>query len=256
MRLISICILVQCSIEAFVSLISSDKTGFLASLSIGKEAGIQLQRLWKSSAQMDLINMLNLKSENDESRKALSRLLLKDSYNSSLFSDSHIRFKRIHNEVFALLSTYAVNSTNDSLNEFVKVFYLDGKDAATTRVLVNHGFDPRNSLYVANIFNETVCTLKSEFNISNVYHGTASDVLKVNPMCNSIPFVAYYLDGCSGSSEAMISIIQSIFCPSRLPLLPAQFFIGITLTEADPSGRSLQDREQDVTRYLYQCCAK
>jgi hypothetical protein len=115
------------------------------------------------------------------------------------------------------------------------------------------------------------------------YHGQAHDSLIT--VFSSIPFCAYYIDGCSGSSQAVVDILSSIFIDSRLSPPPPQesissnvsaeedleldpessltevsktvmkllpnFSIGFTLTNAggkDP--RSLVDREQEVTKYI------
>ena len=46
------------------------------------------------------------------------------------------------------------------------------------------------------------------------YHGSAHECL--NTVFSSVPFCSYYLDGCSGSSQAVIEIIKSIFTDKRL----------------------------------------
>ena len=181
-----------------------------------------------------------------EDQKALNKLLEQDTYNTEFFSESHRQFKQLHNDVFASLAQ------NCSGKQHRPVFYLDGMDGSTTRTLRSAGWKDEE-LFIANIFPDTAETLRICHGVKNVYVGRAEDVLK-NKSLSHIQFAAYYLDGCGGSSAPLLSMIDAVFCETRIdknlaPIMP--FAIGITLTESDSIGRrSLADREQDVTRGL------
>jgi hypothetical protein len=79
------------------------------------------------------------------------------------------------------------------------------------------------------------------------YHGQAHDSLFT--VFSSIPFCAYYIDGCSGSSQSIVDILSSIFIDSRLspppppapPPPPPQEFVALDISaegdlELDPES--------------------
>ena len=80
-------------------------------------------------------------------------------------------------------------------------------------------------------------------------HGCATDALAAAPLATT-RFAVYYLDACSGLTAPLEAMVAAIFAPERRPLLPPRLALGFTLTRADPSGRSLGDREMSVLRAI------
>ena len=175
-----------------------------------------------------------------------------DPYNSSLFDADHADFKAQHNAAFVALALVlgggggGGDSDTASLTTTTRrrpVFYLDGDDGATTNALLQAGF-PSSDLYIANEWKESVQTLKEAHNytLPHCYHGRAQQVLQDYLL--QIPFCAVYLDGCGGATQPVNDMIQCVF---QGPMA-SRMAIGFTLTNADPTGRELVDRIQDVTR--------
>lgn len=209
--------------------------------------GRQNQKLYKSQARTNRIAELQSRNTltTSSSSRELNSLMRADSYDSRLFSDAHRHFKCIHNNAFVILARYCLKNSSSA-----RVFYLDGYDGSTTSALLAAGF-LLNDLFVANIFPDTVQNLKSSHGLANIFLGRAQDALASEPLMR-IQFAAYYLDCCGGSPGPIIDMIDAIFSNTKRNLLPLprRFVVGITLTESDPSGRSLADREQDVTTTL------
>jgi hypothetical protein len=217
----------------------------------------ELRRLKKAENRMNHVANLLLKKDrlSAADQKALDKLLTRDTYDPTFFTQSHRQFKQIHNDVFISLALHCSGSVSNR-----PVFYLDGSNGGTTISLRRAGWSNKD-LYIANLFQDTAMALKDTHGVDNVFVGRAEDFLSSATLCH-VPFVAYYLDGCGGSSAPLIAMLEAIFCDERMPQLPASlpsaFAIGITLTESDSiGGRSLADREQDVTRRLAQlACAR
>lgn len=157
-----------------------------------------------------------------------------DPYDATLFTDEHIAFKEAHNQAFVALA---------SRRQPGPVIYLDGADGATTRALLNSGhFHDLSQLHVANEWKENADQLKSDFGLPHIHHGRLQDMdLK------KIPFVAAYLDGCGGATQPVQDMVRNILKGS---LAEPSMAIGFTLTNAEPTGRPLVDRIQDVTRLI------
>lgn len=177
---------------------------------------------------------------------------LGDPYDPGLFTSEHARFKASHNEAFASL---ARNLRPDDVDEdgsasassSCNVFYLDGPDGGTTSHLLDAGFH-RENLYVANEWEDSASALRSDpFHLSarNCVLGRAQDVLRYN--WDGVEFAAYYLDGCGGQTEPIVEMVDAVFSRRSLP---KAFGIGFTLTQAEPGGRELIDRVQDVARSI------
>ena len=188
-----------------------------------------------SSGQDDAIDATRLEKEYAGLR------CLGDPYDPNLFTSEHSQFKTLHNEAFASL---ARDLCADSV---CNVFYLDGPDGGTTSHLLDAGFT-HASLYVANEWEESVSVLQTDpFHLStqNCILGAAQDVLRNN--FDDVEFTAYYLDGCGGQTEPITEMIDAIFSRESTP---SAFGIGFTLTQAEPLGRELIVRVQDVSRHI------
>ena len=168
--------------------------------------------------------------------KELSGLMSKgDPYDASLHTPSHSAFKAEHNRVFsALLSSC----------DGEPVFYLDGPDAGTTRRLLEDGF-PAASLHSAALFESTAERLRDLVPAENVPLTAAEEALAGT--FSRTAFAGYYLDGCSGLAEPIIRMCGLALDGDRPLPKAGRVVIGFTLTVAEPSGRPLPDREQDVT---------
>jgi len=205
---------------------------------------------------------------------------LGDPYDAALFPEEHAAFKRAHNEALAVLARWCWrqqllmdgdphhhNDGDGSSDDgggggaAPAVFYLDGPDGGTTSHLLHHSDFAPAQLHVANEWADTVAALRSDphrLPPANCVLGRAQDVL-VQDFADVDYFAAYYLDGCGGRAEPVLEMVDSIFRRPSMPRATAMatatakspsrtFAIGFTLTQAEPGGRDLIDRVQDVTR--------
>lgn len=184
-----------------------------------------------------LSNKIHSLEEHEEFE--LTGLLKKgDPFDASNFSPEHQDFKAQHKAAFLSIALQIVDKDSTAR---CPMFYLDGKDGASTTALLASGFD-RKDLFVANEFEESFQELReAPLSLTNCALGRAEEVL-LN--LQDTPFVAAYLDGCGGSPRPIIEMIRCLF----LGQLAKSIAIGFTLTSADASGRELIDRIQDVTR--------
>lgn len=182
-----------------------------------------------------------------------------DTYDEDSFSSSHSDFKASHNAMFIDLARYCTPAISTS-----KLFFLDGPSGKTTASLLAAGFE-RSQLWTANWHDSTCAALSAP------PHSLASE--RVAPLSaeealrscfRDVPFTAAYLDGCSGQTAPLIACVHALFDDARLgtalvPRAPRHqkpspahtIAIGFTLAAAEPSGRSLADREVDVHRAIY-----
>jgi hypothetical protein len=188
-----------------------------------------------------------------EVKKLNSMLRSGDPYDASHFSPEHAIFKEQHNDIFAILAGYCSSNTDPC------VFYLDGADGGTTRFLRHAGFKTQQ-LYSANLFGDTVEALRNDPTIS-LRHITSGRAEEALAGCFAhVQFAAIYLDGCGGVTRPIIAAVNAaleasfkqrlkkeVGSPLEIVPLP-QLAIGFTLTNAEPTGRALSDREQDVVR--------
>ena len=168
---------------------------------------------------------------------------LGDPYDASLFTAEHAAFKAGHNLAFSDLARYLTARPDHSP---CPVFYLDGSDGATSAALIAAGFDRETDLFVANEWEESVAALRSEPFLlveRNCLLGRAQDVLRTGRL-QGMPFVAAYLDGCGGAPGPILEMVEALFSGIVAPAMA----VGFTLTAAEPGGRDLIDRVQDVTR--------
>lgn len=219
------------------------------------------------------------------SRAELAGLMRRgDTYDAGEFTAAHAEFKQQHNAIFVALTKWA-HSANDGDHgqdydgqRRPNVFYLEGSDGGTTAALRAAGFQT-SQLHVANVFEHTVAALlRSPHNLhrEKLVHGRAEDALSWD--LATTDFAAVYLDGCGGATAPLIEMVQAVFTNERSKHhvsghagragggggeefresgdggggAPSQarsrFAIGFTLTAAEPTGRPLADREQDVVR--------
>lgn len=216
---------------------------------------------------------------------------LGDPFDATLFTAEHAAFKAHHNAAFVTLAQPLPLPSPDVLRTHPEptsvvvqssppqdrplpvvvvaprpVLYLDGPDGASTRALLDAGFLP-SELYTANEWPETVQQLKEDYDLPHCYSGRLQDILQQqqqqpseedNPDENNhhhdsfskVAFVAAYLDGCSGQTRPIVEMIQALLHEERP--LASSMAIGFTITQADPTGRTLMDRIQDVTRATFQ----
>ena len=173
-----------------------------------------------------------------------------DPYDAGVFSDEHTAFKEGHNEAFSRL---ALGHHRGKPREVSRpVFYLDGPDGGTTRCLTRAGLDPATELFVANEWSDTVAALRAPpLRHPNVHFGSATESLTTT--FHHTKFCAAYLDGCGGCPNQVIAMIEALL---SVPRDPCALVIGFTLTAAEPSGRELIDRIQDVTRATLRLATK
>ena len=226
--------------------------------------GAQNQRRQRSEARHNkLSDMLREASGggSDAADLAALRGLMSrgDTYQSENFTPAHLEFKAAHNAICIALAGW-VAAGDDGRKQ--NVFYLDGNDGGTTAALRSAGFDTMQ-LHVANMFEETVEALllpPHSLDRDRIVHGRAEDALSGH--FSTTGMGVYYLDGCSGMTAPLIEMLQALFANQAIADRRVggsggvhsgrrrRLAIGVTLTEAEPTGRSLADREQDVVRAL------
>lgn len=218
------------------------------------DAGLRNMRRLQGEARANRIAILGETGahlqENDA--KALTGLLHGDDpYDASHFTAAHRAFKDSHNTIFAALAEYCCSSAADA-----NLFYLDGANGGTTRSLLAAGFG-MDQLYSANLFDATVEALRTNpaTRLKHIVPGRAEDALAVGGCFAHVPFAALYIDGCGGTTSPVIAAIDAAMGAAgdqrgRLEQAapPPKMAVGFTLTLAEPTGRALSDREQDVVR--------
>ena len=181
----------------------------------------------------------------------LAGLTSVDTYDEAAFSDTHAAFKASHNAVLVKLLKYCTQTPEDG-----NVFYFDGPGGGTTTALRNAGVD-RSRLYTANWHDTTCDRLRAPPHNLLDEHVVAAraEAALSSPQLQRVPFSALYLDGCGGAAAPLIECIESVFNDARCGINRPRIAIGLTLTNAEPTGRSLADREVDVNRALASACA-
>jgi hypothetical protein len=197
----------------------------------------------------------------NESRELENLQLLGDPYNASLFPDAHVDFKQQHNQAFCdlLLHTQTQTQTQQPQPQILlgPVIYLDGADGGTTRVLLERGI-PADRLHVVNDWPDTVQTLQEDYQDIHLYLGKLQDMDCTTQLLPSSFFAGAYLDGCGGLTQPILDMVANILPPEASTSTTQQqqqqqqhqMVLGFTLTNAEPTGRPILDRIQDVTRYI------
>jgi len=196
--------------------------------------------------RVDELELLRSTKPLDEAKHGeLTGLLSRgDTYCSSDYTEAHHAFKRVHNQVFVSLALRLGGPR-------ARVFYLEGPDGGSTAALRAGGFTS-DQLYVANPHAES-CRILTEPPASLIHLTRArAETALAAPDTADVPFCAAYLDGCSGRTAPLVAMIDALFHHRRHEPLRqvGAVAIGFTLTRAEPSGRTLGDREQHVLRAL------
>lgn len=232
-----------------------------------KQIGQMKQRLFKSVSREDRIVKLEMKlkdaanmseSESYEFMPKAERAELKgllkvrdhfeEQYDPLTFTEEHLKFKAMHNDVFLQLSRYCQRERNRvnteigiEANEKINIFFLDGPDGGTASALIQKGnFDP-SQCFVANRHQSSCYSLrKSGGGIlpdENVVYATAAEVLAVAATVSldgmniegttqakddidvalaaedgafaNVDFSSYYFDGCGGFVPHIVGMMSA-----------------------------------------------
>lgn len=178
------------------------------------EKGKAKQKFYKLVSQEDRISELRIKEGLNKAERAELKGLLgvqkkfEEQYNPLLFSDKHLRFKSMHNDIFLKLSLYCSSFHSDKK---INVFFLDGPDGGTAKTLIQKSniFDP-NQLFVANRHESSCNSLRISgggmLPDKNVICANAADVFRMD--FRNIEFSCYYFDGCGGHVPQIIHMIS------------------------------------------------
>ena len=216
--------------------------------------GALCQQQHKASARQNRLSSLIAKPVNALSAaesKEMAGLRRLDTYDEASFSPEHTTFKESHNAIFIDL---AVNG--GCLKRASPLFYLDGPGGSTTSALLAAGFQ-REQLFTANWIQSTaraLCSAPHHLHSANVAALPAAEALRTT--FAGVPFAAVYLDGCGGMTEPITDALAAVFDGQLSRPRPPQIVIGFTLTQAEPTGRSLFDREMDIHRALMAHCRR
>jgi hypothetical protein len=209
--------------------------------------GLSQQREHRAAARLRRLNELaQLSSRSSAQQREHDGLMSRgETYNADNHSATHKRFKADHNHCFVTLARLA--------NPEAPVFYLDGPDGASTAALRRSGFGTEQ-LFTASLFESTRDALAAPPHaLRHATLGRAEEEL-ARPHLSSTPFAAYYLDLCSGQPAPLVAMVEAIFHPRRRRIGASRVAIGFTLTRAEPSARSLGDRELAVLRAIATGC--
>lgn len=206
--------------------------------------GFSQQREHRAAARLRRLNELaQLSSRSSAQQREHDGLMSRgETYNADYHSAVHTRFKADHNHTLARLA-----------NPEAPVFYLDGPDGASTAALRHSGFGTEQ-LFTSSLFESTRDALAAPPHaLRHATLGRAEEELS-RPHLSSTPFAAYYLDLCSGQPAPLVAMVEAIFHPRRRRIGASRVAIGFSLTRAEPSGRSLGDRELAVLRAIATGC--
>ena len=143
-----------------------------------------------------------------------------ENYDAKEFSEEHLEFKTIHNDVFARLVRWCEkNSDNKSRTDSTKVFYLDGPDGGTSSYLIHKAKLAPNQCYVANRHESTCLVLRQSggglLPVENVVEATASEALTKGIVGAQqgtfahLDFTGYYFDGCAGYVPHIVNMMSA-----------------------------------------------
>ena len=213
-------------------------------------AGYNVHKASRAANRLNALLDAPFDSLSDAEQKELSGLAGVDKYDEGTFTPEHAAFKATHNQVLVDLARHCGG-------EDPTCFYLDGPGGRTTQALIDAGYS-RARLYTAN-WHPTTCDALTasphRLPKANVARCRAADALRSESGAfGSVRFHALYLDGCGGVTQPLIDCVEALIHESRRPLLPRRFAIGFTLTEAEPSGTPLVDREVAVHQALAAAC--
>ena len=166
----------------------------------------------------------------DAERSELEGLLrarenFEEQYDSKDFSEEHLNFKTLHNDVFARLVTWCENERDASgdgsapVPAPAKVFFLDGPDGGTASFLINQATFAPSQCFVANRHESTCSALRRSgggiLPEENVVDATASEALNRASVdakrgsFASLDFIGYYFDGCSGYAPHIVNMMSA-----------------------------------------------
>lgn len=225
--------------------------------------GAPLQRAHKVSARVNrLAALLRRAPLTTAEFKELSSLRREDTYDEGGFSPAHAAFKQAHNVMFVDLAGHcskisSVSSNGACMGSDSRCFYLDGPGGCTTATLVASGFE-RSQLFTANWHPTTCDALRASphsLAATNVALSPADEALR-DGLFARVGFSAIYMDGCGGAVAPLVLFIDALFSEARASLNPSPMAFGFTLTDAEPTGRAMADREVDVHRALVSACKR
>lgn len=222
-----------------------------------RKMGQMKQKLQKSVSREDRISALEIKLKRAESmsdsesvehmtkaeRAELKGLLEKretfeEQYDPLSFTQEHLEFKAMHNNVFIQLAKYCQEERDkkELKKERINVFFLDGPDGGTASALIDTGEFQASQCYVANRHESSCESLRNILPDENVIHAAASKALNVaapivldgvkgtsageidvdvslssekDGAFANIDFAAYYFDGCGGFVPHIIGMISA-----------------------------------------------
>lgn len=186
------------------------------------------QRIQKLARVEERIGILEEKIANEDSADTvtdaeraeleglkLNRENFEEQYDPTEFSEEHIAYKAMHNEVFAQLVRWCeTKQTQDA--EPPNVFFLDGPDGGTASSLIERGKFAPSQCYVANRHESTCVALRESggglLPEENVVHATCSEALtKGNKKgaFGDVDFSGFYFDGCGGYAPHIVNMMTS-----------------------------------------------
>lgn len=207
----------------------------------------------RSSRQEQRIYELELlsspSSKESAELKGLKAKSFVEQYDPSSFTDDHVFFKKQHNEVFRQLCIYCgcgETFIDDQGTERARqVFFLDGPDAGTKKVLLSDFND--NSIQVENLYianrHKSTCEVLTQHGLCHVVPLNAEQALK-GPF-RDILFGAYYFDGCGGHPPILIDMIQASL--ESISKTKPPIAIGFSIVGGN---RDVVDKELVVLRAL------
>lgn len=234
-------------------------TDNIANDNLPSKEGQAKHRLHRSVKREDRISVLTstptptTAEEKELAGLMKSGLKYEEQYCPDDFTAEHTAWKRDHNAVFTCLDRYCGGGGRGG--DEGNLFYLDGPDAGTTSALTQAGVDA-GRCYVANRHSNTCERLRGYLPPQSVVHASAEDALAARgdgdesdlPLGSgafaTVPFRAYYFDGCGGYAPIIVAMMKAAFGERRLVPPVA---VGFSLVGG---GRDVVDKEQGIVRSL------
>jgi len=185
-----------------------------ATASIGENSDVQRADT-RAAEEAELRGLLRVRDSYEEC------------YDPLKFSEDHLAFKALHNDVFARLVRWCEEQPRptEERRPAPSVFFLDGPDGGTASSLIGrNGFSPAQC-YVANRHASTCAALRRSgggpLPDGNVVHATCSEALTKGGAAAAdesqrsrgdlahIAFAGYYFDGCSGYVPHIINMMSA-----------------------------------------------
>ena len=226
----------------------------------------------------------NAQPISDSERAELNGLLkvtqkFEEQYDPLTFTEEHLEFKQMHNDVFIALSQYCQQKRNHAhlnldrddkskLNRSINIFFLDGPDGGTASSLIEKGEFLPSQCFVANRHESSCNSLRisggGRLPDENVIHSSAAEALMIMESAkgaslgleefaeqvetcsfSNVDFAAYYFDGCGGFVPQIIDMISAALSKENCHYDQMPIAVGYSIVGGN---KDVVEKELEVSR--------